>query len=109
MLTPYIGSRALIVKACFPLAQFHLTNRETSNLIGWRQTLTSSPANHNHFLLARAKIANWKTSFTFNMSVSDPTLLFQCLHFDLTNRPEQKKTSKKIVSNIAAYIASSSI
>jgi hypothetical protein len=26
-----------------------------SNLIGWRQTLTTSPANHIHFLLIRAK------------------------------------------------------
>jgi hypothetical protein len=33
-----------------------------SNLIGWRETLTSSPPNHIHFLLVRAKnIANWKT------------------------------------------------
>ena len=31
-------------------------------LIGWRQTLTTSPPNHIRFLLVRAKkIANWKT------------------------------------------------
>ena len=37
-------------------------NREKSNLIGWRQTLTSSPANHIRFLLVRTnKLAKWKT------------------------------------------------
>ena len=40
-------------------------NREKSNLIGWRQTLTTSPPNHIRFLLVRAtKIAKWKTGLT---------------------------------------------
>ena len=49
-------------KACFPLGEFVHANREKSNLIGWRQTLTTSPPNHICFLLVRAKkIAKWKT------------------------------------------------
>ena len=49
-------------KAGFPLGEFVRANREKSNLIGWRQTLTSSPANHIRFLLVRAnKFAKWKT------------------------------------------------
>ncbi len=52
-------------KACFPVSEFVRANREKSNLIGWRQTLTTSPTsppNHIRFLLARAKkIAKWKT------------------------------------------------
>ncbi len=51
-----------ISKDCFPLGKFVRANRENSNLIGWRQTLTTSPANHIRFLLVRAKeIAKWKT------------------------------------------------
>ena len=38
-------------KAGFPLGEFVRANRERSNLIGWRQTLTTSPANHIRFLL----------------------------------------------------------
>ena len=35
-----------------------------SNLIGWRQTLTTSPANHIRVLLVRAnKFTKWKTGF----------------------------------------------
>ena len=53
------------LKACFPIDEFVRTNREKSNLIGWRQTLTISPANHIRFLLVRAKkIAKWKTGLT---------------------------------------------
>ena len=49
-------------KAGFPLGEFVRANREKSNLIGWRQTLTSSPANHIRFLLVRAnKFTKWKT------------------------------------------------
>ena len=49
-------------QACFPLGEFVHANREKSNLIGWRQTLTTSPP--NPFLLVRAKkIAKWKTGF----------------------------------------------
>ena len=52
-------------KAGFPLGEFVRANREKSNLIGWRQTLTTSPANHIRFLLVRAnKFADWKTSFS---------------------------------------------
>jgi hypothetical protein len=39
-------------------------NREKSNLIGWQQTLTTSPANHIRFLhVLTNKFAKWKTSF----------------------------------------------
>jgi hypothetical protein len=51
------GSR----KACFPLGEFVRANREKSNWIGWRQTLTTSPLNRIYFLLLRVKkIAKWK-------------------------------------------------
>ena len=41
--------------------KLNLTNRKQSNLIGWRQTLTSSPTNHILFLLVGAKkIGEWK-------------------------------------------------
>ena len=51
-----------IFKAGFPLGEFVRANRERSYLIGWRQTLTTSPANHIHFSLVRAnKFAKWKT------------------------------------------------
>ncbi len=50
------------LKAGFPLGEFVRANGERSNLIGWRQTLTTSPANHIRFLLVRAnKFAKWKT------------------------------------------------
>ena len=57
------GARAnLLPEAGFPLGEFVRANRKKSNLIGWRQTLTSSPANHIRFLLVRAnKFAKWKT------------------------------------------------
>ena len=42
-------------KACFPPGECVRANREKSNLIGWRQTLMTSPPSHIHFLLARAK------------------------------------------------------
>ena len=52
-------------KAGFSLGEFVRANREKSNLIGWRQTLTSSPANHIRFLHVRAnKFAKWKTGLT---------------------------------------------
>ncbi len=41
--------------SCLSLGEFVRANREKSNLIGWRQTLTTSPANHIRFLLVRAK------------------------------------------------------
>jgi hypothetical protein len=54
------------LKSRFPPAEFVRAKRERSNLIRWRQTLTSSPANHIHFLLVRGKkITRWKVgSFT---------------------------------------------
>ncbi len=43
---------------------------EKSNLIGWRQKLTTSPANHIRFLLVRDnKFAKWKTVFTSNSTI----------------------------------------
>ena len=39
------------MKACFPLGEFVRANRVKSDLIGWRQTLTTSSTNHIHFLL----------------------------------------------------------
>ena len=52
-------------KAGFPLREFVRVNREKINLTGWRQTLTSSSANHIRFLLVRAnKFAKWKTGLT---------------------------------------------
>ena len=59
-----------VVKTClhearFPLGEFVRANREKSSLIGWRQTLTTSPANHIRSLLVRAKrIAKWQTGLT---------------------------------------------
>ena len=45
-----------LINACFPPGEFVRANGENkSNLIGWRQTLTSSPPNHIHLLLIRAK------------------------------------------------------
>ena len=44
-------------------------NKEKSNLIGWRQTLTISPPNHIRFLLVRPKkIAKLKTGFRRSLS-----------------------------------------
>jgi hypothetical protein len=56
-------------------------NRERSNLIGWQQTLTTSPANHIRFVLVRAnKFAKWKTSLTepkdFDSLVVEAMMLF---------------------------------
>ena len=48
-------STRMLIKACFPLSEFVRANKEKSNLIGWRQTLTTSPANHIRFLLVRVK------------------------------------------------------
>ncbi len=57
-------------KAGFPFGEFVRANREKSNLIGSRQTLTSSPANHTRFLLVRAnKFAKWKTGLRWLPSV----------------------------------------
>ena len=50
-----IVPRVCHCEACFPLGEFVRANREKSNLIGWRQTLTTSPPNHICFLLVRAK------------------------------------------------------
>jgi hypothetical protein len=55
------------IEPCFPPGEFVRANREKSILIGWRQTLTPSPANHIHFLLVRAKeiprFPKWKMGF----------------------------------------------
>ena len=57
--------RVVFAKASFPLGEFVRANRKRSNLIGWRQTLTTSPANHIRFLLVRAnKFAKWKTGLS---------------------------------------------
>ena len=66
----------MIPKAGFPLGEFVRANREKSNLVGWRQTLTTSPANHIRFLLVRAnKFAKWKTGFNYvNRSFSVSSL-----------------------------------
>ena len=55
----YISENRVFV-CCFPLGGFVRTgfvrtNREKSNLTGWRQTLTTSPPNHIRFLLVRAE------------------------------------------------------
>jgi predicted nucleic-acid-binding Zn-ribbon protein len=67
----------------FSLGEFVRANREKSNLIGWRQTLTTSPANHIRFLLVRAnKFAKWKTglnctykAFYCTISISEYPIL----------------------------------
>ena len=56
----------ILGKAGFPLGEFVRANREKSNLIGWRQTLTTLPTNHIRFLLVRAnKFAKWKTGLRY--------------------------------------------
>jgi hypothetical protein len=51
----------LTLKPVFHLANLFARTEKKSNLIGWRQTLTSSPANHIRFLLVRAnKFDKWK-------------------------------------------------
>ncbi len=58
------GRNIKSVLSRFPLGEFVRANREKSNLIGWRQTLASSSANHIRFLLVRAnKFAKWKIGF----------------------------------------------
>jgi hypothetical protein len=57
--------------ASFPLGEIFRANREKSKLIGWRQTLTSSPVsppNHIRVLLIfRAKKnAWWKVGFSLS-------------------------------------------
>jgi hypothetical protein len=48
----------------FPLGKLVRANRKKSDLIGWRQTLTTSPTNHIHVFLVRAKkVAEWKAGF----------------------------------------------
>ncbi len=47
-------------KACFPLGEFVHANREKSNLIGWRQTLTTSPPTFAFCLFARKKSPSGK-------------------------------------------------
>ena len=72
-----------IPEAGFLLGEFVRANREKSNLIGWRQTLTTSPANHIRFLLIRAnKFAKWKTglnctykAFYCTISISEYPIL----------------------------------
>ncbi len=64
----------------FPLGEFVCANREKSNLIGWRQTLTTSPPNHIRFLLVRAKkIAMWKTDLSTGTVDSSSDGWFVCL------------------------------
>ncbi len=54
----------------FPLGEFVRANRERSNLIGWWQTLTTSPANHIRFLLVCAnQFAKWKNGLTLNCKI----------------------------------------
>ena len=54
-----------LTKAGFPLGEFVRANRERSNLIGWRQTLTASPANHTRFLLVREQIRQVENGLKF--------------------------------------------
>ncbi len=51
----YFDHRKLPPKACFPLGKFVRANREKSNLIGWRRTLTTSPADHIRFAYSHKK------------------------------------------------------
>ena len=66
-------------KACFPLGEFVRANREKSKLIGWRQTLTTSPPNHIRFLLVRAKkFAKWKTGLNKLRQYVNTITPYQC-------------------------------
>ena len=69
-------------KAGFPLGEFVRANREKSNLIGWRQTLTSSPANHIRFLLVRQEFAKWNTGLR-RAHINDPARVFRKSRFIL--------------------------
>ncbi len=54
-----------ILKPVFHLANLFTRTEEKSNSIGWRPTLTTSPANHIRFLLVRAnKFASGKPNIT---------------------------------------------
>ena len=57
-----VFGRIQLIKACFPLSECVRANREKCNLIGWRQTLTTSPLNHIRFLLVRAKKNRYNSS-----------------------------------------------
>jgi hypothetical protein len=51
-------------EASFPPGGFVNASREKSNLIGWRQTLTTSSPNHILLLAcSREKIAKWKVLY----------------------------------------------
>ena len=64
------------LKPVFHLANFFARTEKKSNLIGWRQTLTTSPANYIRFLLVRAnKFAKWKSGFRKRVCESIDTLL----------------------------------
>ena len=61
LLKPHIlkDLKETYVKTAFPPGEKKATwlaeSIEKSNVIGWRQTLITSPANHIHFLLIRAQ------------------------------------------------------
>jgi hypothetical protein len=57
--------------AGFPRGEFVCMNREKNNLIGWQQTLATSPPNHICFLLVHAKkITKWKTGFIISLCLT---------------------------------------
>ncbi len=90
-------TRKLRPKAGFPLDEFVRANREKSNLIGWRQTLTSSLANHIRFLLVRAnKFAKWKTGLRV---FGEATFSFITTGFvDVIGRDERCRPRKNVDS-----------
>ncbi len=60
-----------IVLSVFSTRLICRANREKSNLIGWRETLTTSAPNHILFLLVRAKPPSEKGLALFNLSIYD--------------------------------------
>ncbi len=68
-----VVQKRVSLKPVFHLANLFARTEKKANLIGWQQTLTTSPANHIRFLLVRAnKFAKWKTGLirVKNQSVS---------------------------------------
>jgi hypothetical protein len=56
-----------ITEVCFPPGDLFARTEKTSNVIGWRQTLTSSPPNHIHLFARTEKTSNvigWRQTLT---------------------------------------------
>jgi hypothetical protein len=89
-------------KACLPLGKFFRANREKRNLIGWRHALTSSPTNHIHLLLVRAKkTPSGKLAMYNNLAgffVLQPRYSTTDLNHDI-----QPRNSTTILSIVAEY------